>query len=113
MRALNFQREKGLILVGLEVRVERGEFGLSLGYAMTAGQTEPWPKTYSPESVQSITVYRAPSRMPISQSLGEMQGLARALIWVTWLEPGARVYVGLLRQSALPRVEDFLCRLPA
>lgn len=86
MKALNPQREKGVILLGMEVGVEKeGEFGLGLGCAMrqlaeTAGQTEPWPETHCLRLPRVCTsVYKAPSHMPILQRLGEVQGLARAL----------------------------------
>lgn len=44
------------------------EFGLGLGSVM---KTEPWPETYSPESVLYVTVYEAPSHMPILRHEGK------------------------------------------
>lgn len=66
LRALSPPREKGVIQWGWRWGWQSGEFGLGLDYDMkTDGQTEPWPETYFPESVLYVTVYKAPSHMPI------------------------------------------------
>lgn len=46
--------------------------------------------------------------MPILQGRGEVQGLARALTWVTWIEPEAKLYAGLLKYLTPLMAEAFL-----
>lgn len=91
--------------------MRRGEFGLSLSSALTLARQNlglrPTPRVSGApvhHSLQS-TLTHAHLRP------GERQGLARALTWVTWLEPGARLSVGLLRNRALLRAEAFLYRV--
>lgn len=74
-----------------------------------ADQTEPWPETHSLRLPRVCTaVYKASSHMPILQGRGEVQGLARALTWVTWIEPEAKLYAGLLKYLTPLMAEAFL-----
>lgn len=59
----NIPDGEGVILWGMEVGLRKMDFG-------SVTKTEPWPETYSPESVLYATVYEAPSHMPIFRHEG-------------------------------------------
>ena len=75
-----------------------------------ADQVEPWPETLperdSLESAQQFAKHL--HTCPSYRDWGEEQGLARALTWVTWIEPGAKLYAGLLKHFTPLMAEAFL-----